>query len=59
MGNYGLYKKGTGGNIRKIKGNPRSPKNLRDVIVWDNSKKGVKSWIKTYGTKTQKTKHLK
>lgn len=55
---YGLYRKGKGGTIRKVKGNPRSPTNQRNLIVWDKTKKGVKTWIKEYGKKTHKEKHL-
>jgi len=55
---YGLYRKGKGGTIKKIRGNPRSPSNQKYMIVWDSTKKGVKSWIKEYGNKTQKRKHL-
>jgi hypothetical protein len=55
---YGLYRIGKGGTIRKITGNPRSKRNQKYLIVWDNRKKDIKSWIKKWGTKTQKQKHL-
>ena len=56
---YGLYRKGKGGSLRKISGNPRTYVPQKNLIVWGKSKKEVKSWIKKYGTKTQKDKHLK
>jgi len=55
---YGLYKKGKGGTIKKIRGNPRNQTNQKNMIVWNDSKKQVKSWIRKWGTKTQKIKHL-
>ena len=55
---YALYRKGKGGTLRKVSGNPRSIKNQKNLIVWDYTKKGVKSWVKKWGTKTQKRKHL-
>lgn len=55
---YALYRKGSGGTIRHINGNPRSPANQRKMVVWTTSKKGVKSWIREFGTTAQKQKHL-
>ena len=55
---YGLYRKGKGGVIKKIRGNPRSPSNQKNLIVWAGRKGDVKSWIRQWGTKTQKEKHL-
>jgi len=54
---YGIYKKSK--TIRKIVGNPRSPSNQKKLIVWDDDEKGVKKWVKKWGTKTQKKKFLK
>jgi hypothetical protein len=56
---YGLYRTGKGGKLRKIRGNPRSPTNQRNMIVWNSRKKGIKTWIRKWGTKTQKEKHIK
>lgn len=56
MTNYGLYRGGR--SIRKIRGNPRAPHNQRKLIVWDNSKKSVKAWIRKWGNKSQKNKYL-
>lgn len=55
---YGLFRKGRGGQIRKIKSRKGKPK-LKNLVVWDNTKKGILSWIKKWGTKSQKEKHLK
>jgi len=55
---YGLYRKGKGGSLKKISGNPRNKSNQKNLIVWDPTKKGVKSWIRKWGTGTQKKKHL-
>jgi len=55
---YGLYRKGKGGSLKKIYGNPRNNTNQKNLIVWDRTKKGVKTWIKDWGTKTQKDKYL-
>ncbi len=48
---YGLYR---GNKIRKIVGNPRSAANQKGVIVWAETKAGVKQWIMEFGTPTQK-----
>jgi hypothetical protein len=53
---YGLYKHSN--KIRKIRGNPRSLSNQKGLIVWTQTKKGVQSWIKEWGTKSQKEKYL-
>lgn len=50
---YALYKNAK--KIRKTRGNPRR----RGIIVWDVTKKGVKSWIREYGTLKQKKLFLK
>lgn len=55
---YALFRKGKGGQIRKIKPRKGKPR-LKNLIVWDYTKKGVKSWIKKWGNKSQKEKHLK
>ena len=58
MTNYGLFRAGRGGVIRRINGNPRRPAITRKIVVWSPSKVRLKSWIREYGTKTQKNKHL-
>ena len=55
---YGLYRKGKGGTLRKLKGDPRGARNQKNLIVWDTTKKGVFKWIRKWGTDTQKIKHL-
>ncbi len=55
---FGLYRKGKGGSLRKIQGNPRSKGNQKNIIVWEPTKKGVKGWIRSYGTHSQKKRHL-
>jgi len=45
-------------SIVKISGDPRSPSNLKGVIVWDETKSGVKRWVKRYGSKSQKENFL-
>lgn len=58
MTNYGLFKSGRGGVLKQIKGNPRRPVMVKKVFVWGTSKSKVKSWIREWGTNTQKRKHL-
>jgi len=53
---YGIYKNGI--KIKKIEGNPRSPSNQKGMVVWSSTKKGVKTWVKRWGTKKQKEKFL-
>jgi len=58
---YGLFREGRGGTIRKIKsriGKPRT-KRTKKLIVWHPQKKEILKWIKKWGTKSQKRKHLK
>ena len=55
---YGLYRKGKGGTLRKLTGDPRGARNQKNIIVWDVTKKGVLDWIRKWGTQTQKMKHL-
>lgn len=55
---YGLFRKGKGGQIRKIKSRRGKPK-LKNMVVWATTKKQVLTWIKKWGTKSQKEKHLK
>ena len=53
---YAIYRGGK--RIRKIRGNPRSPSNQRGLVVWDRTRKGVKQWVREWGTKKQKQKYL-
>tara|TARA_Y100000296_G_C4972854_1_gene156787 strand:+ start:246 stop:548 length:303 start_codon:yes stop_codon:yes gene_type:complete len=49
---YALYKKAR--KIRKVVGNPRSPSNQKEIIVWAEREGDVKSWIRKWGTKKQR-----
>jgi len=53
---YAIYHKGR--KIRKITGNPRAPINQKGMIVWSETKSGVKNWVKRYGNKPQKERYL-
>jgi len=53
---YGIYRNGK--KIRKIIGNPRANNNQRGLVVWTDTKAGVKSWVRKWGTKKQKDKYL-
>ena len=53
---YGIYRKGR--KIRKIIGNPRAPSNQKGLIIWAPTQKGVKSWIREWGSKTMKKKYI-
>lgn len=55
---YALYRGKNGGSIRAISGNPRNRSNQRGLVVWAPKKTEVKSWIRRWGTNTQKSKHL-
>ena len=46
---YALYNKGKGVRIGKISGITEARRTSgRKLIVWDNTKKGVKKWIRKY-----------
>lgn len=49
---YAVYRGGR--KIRKVVGNPRSPTNQKGLVVWAPTHRGVKDWVKKWGTKKQK-----
>ena len=55
--NYALIKGKKG--IQTIKGDPRSAKRPKGIVMWTGSKQGVTSWVKKHGTATQKKNILK